>query len=112
MARPAKYNWDKIKIDYESGLTQAEIHKKHEVPYNRLSERCKEWEISEQAKAVIKGFIAKVPVKHDFKRSLGRRHGQFISSKGRAMTSVRKSCPKGGLGKHGTNWHPIGQTFG
>ena len=28
------------------------------------------------------------------------------------MTSVRKSCPKGGLGKHGSNWHPIGQAFG
>ena len=56
MARPAKYDWDKIKLDYQSGLSQSEIHKKHEVPYNRLSERCKEWEQSEQAKAVIKGF--------------------------------------------------------
>lgn len=56
MARPAKYNWDKIKIDYESGLSQSEIHHKHEVPYNRLSERCKEWQQSEQAKAIIKGF--------------------------------------------------------
>ena len=56
MARPQKYNWDKIKIDYESGLSQSEIHHKHEVPYNRLSERCKEWQQSEQAKAIIKGF--------------------------------------------------------
>ena len=56
MARPAKYDWEKIRIDFESGLTPAEIHKKHEVPYNRLSERMKEWEVSEQAKSVIKGF--------------------------------------------------------
>jgi hypothetical protein len=56
MARPPKYNWDKIKLDYESGLSQAEIHHKHEVPYNRLSERVKEWTVSEQARAVIKGF--------------------------------------------------------
>ena len=56
MARPAKYNWDKIKLDYESGLSQSEIHLKHDVPYNRLSERCKEWEQSELAKSVIKGF--------------------------------------------------------
>lgn len=56
MARPPKYDWDKIKIDYECGLTQAQIRMKHEVPYNRLSERCKNWQVSEQAKSVIKGF--------------------------------------------------------
>jgi len=56
VARPAKYDWDKIRLDYESGLSQSEIHHKHDVPYNRLSERCKEWEQSEQAKAIIKGF--------------------------------------------------------
>lgn len=56
MSRPAKYDWEKIRLDYESGLTQAQIRLKHNVPYNRLSERAKDWEASEQAKAVIKGF--------------------------------------------------------
>ena len=56
MARPQKYPWDKIEIDYKSGLSQSELHNKYEVPYNRLSERCKEWEQSELAKSVIKGF--------------------------------------------------------
>lgn len=56
MARPTKYDWDRIKLDYQSGLSQAEIRLKHNVPYNRLSEHVKEWEVSEQAKAVIKGF--------------------------------------------------------
>lgn len=56
MARPAKYNWEKIRIDFESGLTPAEIHKKHDVPYNRLSEQMKKWEVSEQARFAIKGF--------------------------------------------------------
>jgi hypothetical protein len=56
MARPQKYPWDKIEIDYKAGLSQSELHNKYEVPYNRLSERCKEWEQSELAKSVIKGF--------------------------------------------------------
>ena len=56
MARPQKYNWTKIEIDYRAGLSQAELHHKYEVPYNRLSERCKEWEQSEHAKAIIRGF--------------------------------------------------------
>lgn len=56
MARPQKYPWDKIEIDYKAGLSQSELHTKYEVPYNRLSERCKEWEQSEHAKAIIKGF--------------------------------------------------------
>ncbi len=56
MARPQKYDWQKIEIDYKAGLSQAELHYKYEVPYNRLSERCKEWEQSEHAKAIIKSF--------------------------------------------------------
>ena len=56
MARPQKYPWDKIEIDYKAGLSQSELHQKYEVPYNRLSERCKEWKQSEHAKAIIKGF--------------------------------------------------------
>ena len=56
MARPQKYDWAKIEIDYKAGLSQSELHQKYEVPYNRLSERCKEWEQSEHAKAIIKGF--------------------------------------------------------
>ena len=58
MARPAKYPWDKIKLDYESGLSQSDLHKKYEVPYNALNDHItrKGWLQSEQSKAIIKGF--------------------------------------------------------
>ena len=56
MARPSKYPWDKIELDYVSGLSPSDLHKKYEVPYNRLSERTKKWEQSEQAKSIVMGF--------------------------------------------------------
>lgn len=58
MARPQKYPWDKIKLDFESGLQRADIHRKYDVPYNRINEhvKTKGWVQSEQAKAIIKDF--------------------------------------------------------
>lgn len=69
MARPQKYDWAKIEIDYKAGLSQAELHKKYEVPYNLLSERAKKWEQNEQAKAVIKGFDEVSEVVTELKRT-------------------------------------------
>lgn len=54
--RPPKYDWKIVQLDYESGLSPADLHKKHEVPYNRLSEHIKKWEQSDKAQAIIRGF--------------------------------------------------------
>lgn len=58
MGRPSKYNWKAIKLDYECGITQAEIVKKHNVPHSRLSAtiKAKEWQVSQQANSIIGGF--------------------------------------------------------
>jgi len=58
MARPTKHEWNKIKLDYECGLSKAEIHKKYDIPYSTLSEYIKnnKWTVSEQTKTIIKGI--------------------------------------------------------
>ncbi|MDR0579771.1 MAG: hypothetical protein LBG21_04130 [Campylobacteraceae bacterium] len=61
MARPQKYDWEKIKIDYQSGLSKADIHKKHDIPYTTLNDYLKrqgcKWEVSKQAKNTTKAII-------------------------------------------------------
>lgn len=58
MARPAKYNWERIRAEYECGITQAELVRKYEVDKSLLSKkvRAEEWKISPQTNAAIKGF--------------------------------------------------------
>jgi hypothetical protein len=52
------YDWDAVKIDYESGLTKAQLHKKHDVPYNRLSDHAKKWHRPKEVDAILNGFDA------------------------------------------------------
>jgi len=56
VARPSKYDWDEIKRYYQSGMSFPDIVKKFKCPRSSLSERAKEWDISEQAKSVIMGI--------------------------------------------------------
>jgi hypothetical protein len=58
MARPAKYDWERIKLDYESGLAPADLHKKYDIAYNILSYQIKKngWVVIEQAKSITEAF--------------------------------------------------------
>lgn len=58
MARPAKYNWERIRAEYECGITQAELVRKYDLNKGRLSDRIKSegWVVSKQQEAAIKGF--------------------------------------------------------
>jgi hypothetical protein len=58
MARPTKYNWEKIRKDLECGQNHEYVHKKYDVAYDVINKHLKRnpLEINQGAKSIIKGF--------------------------------------------------------
>lgn len=58
MARKNKYNWEKIKAEYELGKTQSYLVKKYDIPHSTISTRIKKesWVVSEVEIDAIVGF--------------------------------------------------------
>ncbi len=60
MARPSKYDWDKIEADFKAGVPKDEIRRRYRVPRNTLDNRIRDQKltVSEDARAVMQGFGA------------------------------------------------------
>jgi hypothetical protein len=58
MARPAKYDWDNIRLDLEAGLAHEYVHKKYSVPYDAINKHLirNPLVVNQQATSVIQGF--------------------------------------------------------
>lgn len=68
MARPSKYDWNKIRKWYEAGHTQKEILDEFNCPKSSLSERVKKekWVINELTEPFVKGVIEVSELKANF----------------------------------------------
>lgn len=58
MARPAKYDWDNIRLDLEAGQSHEYVRKKYNVEYDVINKHLKRnpLQINQDAKSVIKAF--------------------------------------------------------
>lgn len=59
MAKPLPpYKWDEIRADYEAGMSQAELRKKHGIPAGTLGNKIKRdnWQLSQTQKVALDEF--------------------------------------------------------